>query len=151
MATYEAAVAAVRKYAMKTPKPDHDAETPPKASTQLALAGRDEASDLDGPDVSDQARAPHEAQERSESKLTPGVVQHLLRTHLPEILAQLGYEEIEIGIPVGDPDPHIRVSVTPDRVRAMPRFVTVRTEDGPIDIPIKVVGDYEAYELQSRA
>lgn len=75
--------------------------------------------------------------------LSKNVVQDLLRTHLHEILEQLGYKDIRLGIPVGDPEPCIRVSVLPQRVSAMPRKVTVSTDSGPVDIPLKVSGDYE--------
>ena len=83
--------------------------------------------------------------------LTPKIVQSLLRQHLPEILAQLGYGELRLGIPVGDPDPCLLVSVPPQRIPALPPSVTVHTIDGPIDIPLKVSGDYEPSKLLEAA
>jgi len=82
--------------------------------------------------------------------LTPGMIQRLLRTNAQEILRQLGSEETRIGVSMRDSEAYLHVSVRPERVSAMPKSVRVSSEEGPVDIPLNVTGDYEPLELHSR-
>ena len=93
-------------------------------------------------------------QEMSKKKkvrvLTPQDVHDLLQTHLAEILEQLGdWQEMEVGVPVGDPEPHLLVRVRPEQVSSMPPVITVHTALGAVEIPLKISGDYAAYRVLS--
>lgn len=81
------------------------------------------------------------------SRLTPQRIRQLLKTNVHEILRQIGYEEVRLGVSVNDSEACIQVSVKPEKVDAMPKHVSVTTERGSIDIPLKVTGDYEPFEL----
>ena len=80
--------------------------------------------------------------------LTPQEVHDLLQTHLAEILEQLGdWQEREVGVPVGDPEPHLLVRVRPERVSSMTSVVIVHTALGAVEIPLKISGGYALYRI----
>ncbi len=82
-----------------------------------------------------------------ENQLTRRRIQELLRSHTHEIMKQLGDEEIIIGISMSDSKACLSVSVLSERVSEIPHSITIMTDEGEVEIPVKAKGDYEPIRL----
>ena len=79
--------------------------------------------------------------------MKPSKIKEILNSHAIEIMKQVGFENVRLGVSVHKSGGCIRVSVKPDRVKDLPKKITVTTDKGNIEIPIDVHGDYEELKL----